>query len=138
MEDPPSREDLMIGNCIRDAIDRAEARRKTDPDRQGEHRISVPWLADRLGLTPKAIYKWINGQTHVTVDNMIKVAKLLGISTIDLIPEELQILDPQVCRAIAILGFLPEGEWRRSLVDQMEAGAQIVGRALGQPPPKKP
>ena len=59
--------------------------------------ISVKQLQDVLGFnTPQAIYKWINGVSMPTVDNLVILAAVLGV-TID----EIIVVDEQGTKASA-------------------------------------
>ena len=59
--------------------------------------ISVKQLQDVLGFnTPQAIYKWFNGVTMPTIDNLVILAAVLGV-TID----EIIVVDEQGAKASA-------------------------------------
>ena len=59
--------------------------------------ISVKQLQDVLGFnTPQAIYKWINGVSMPTIDNLVILAAVLGV-TID----EIIVVDEQGAKASA-------------------------------------
>lgn len=59
--------------------------------------ISVKQLQDVLGFnTPQAIYKWISGVSMPTIDNLVILAAVLGV-TID----EIIVLDEQGTKASA-------------------------------------
>ena len=48
--------------------------------------LTVKNLQDILGFnTPQAIYKWFNGTTMPTIDNLVILAAVLGVATDDLI-----------------------------------------------------
>ena len=53
--------------------------------------ISVKQLQDVLGFnTPQAIYKWINGVSMPTVDNLVILAAVLGVTIDEIIVVEEQ------------------------------------------------
>ena len=59
--------------------------------------ISVKQLQDVLGFnTPQAIYKWISGVSMPTIDNLVILAAVLGV-TID----EIIVVDEQGTKASA-------------------------------------
>ena len=59
--------------------------------------ISVKQLQDVLGFnTPQAIYKWFNGVSMPTIDNLVILAAVLGV-TID----EIIVVDEQGVKASA-------------------------------------
>ena len=59
--------------------------------------ISVKQLQDVLGFnTPQAIYKWISGVSMSTIDNLVILAAVLGV-TID----EIIVVDEQGTKASA-------------------------------------
>ncbi len=48
--------------------------------------LTVKDLQDILGFnTPQAIYKWFNGMTMPTIDNLVILAAVLGVAIDDLI-----------------------------------------------------
>jgi transcriptional regulator with XRE-family HTH domain len=38
-------------------------------------------LAKKLGISHQAVYKWFGGKCQPSVKNLIKISKVLGIST---------------------------------------------------------
>ncbi len=51
-----------------------------------EKGISCGDLSEVLGLTgPQAVYKWIEGKSKPTLDNIIKIAYLLNVDVKDIV-----------------------------------------------------
>ena len=50
-----------------------------------ENNISQEDLAEKLGVTRQSISLWENNQTQPSIDNIIAIAKVFGLSTDDLL-----------------------------------------------------
>ena len=46
---------------------------------------SAPKIAEALGLSTYAVYKWIYGECLPTIDNLVGLAHLLGVEMTDIL-----------------------------------------------------
>lgn len=78
----PEQEDKMI---TLPAIDMVATRRNIQVMRQ-QAGLSVKDLQDFFGFaTPQAIYKWQHGAAMPTIDNLVALAMIFGVSMDDII-----------------------------------------------------
>ena len=47
--------------------------------------MSAPKIAEMMGLTTNAVYKWIYGECLPTIDNLVGLAHLLGVEMADIL-----------------------------------------------------
>lgn len=50
--------------------------------------ISTAYIADELGISIQAIYHWFYGISLPTIDNLVIVARLLGVTVDDILVVE--------------------------------------------------
>ena len=49
------------------------------------HFVDVKNLANSLGVSNQAVYKWINGQSLPSLENMFQISRILQVSIDDII-----------------------------------------------------
>ena len=52
-----------------------------------QHRFTQEQLAESLGVTPGAVYKWETGVSDPSTSNLLALAKLYGVSAEELLRE---------------------------------------------------
>lgn len=50
-----------------------------------QKQVDVKLLANSLGVSNQAVYKWLNGKALPSLDNIFQISKLLGTSVDELI-----------------------------------------------------
>ena len=51
-----------------------------------EKNIRVKDVADQLGVTPQAVYKWMNGDAFPDYEKLVGLTDVLGVSLEDIFP----------------------------------------------------
>ena len=49
------------------------------------HGMTTTQMADRIGVTPVAVFKWKTGRNMPTIDNFIAMAGIFGVKVDDII-----------------------------------------------------
>ena len=49
------------------------------------HGMTMAQMADRIGVTPVAVFKWKTGRNMPTIDNFIAMAWIFGVKVDDII-----------------------------------------------------
>lgn len=53
-----------------------------------EQKRTGKWLAEQLGKDPSTVSKWCSNVTQPTLDTLVNIAKVLGVSIKDLINDK--------------------------------------------------
>ena len=53
-----------------------------------EQKRTGKWLAEQLGKDPSTVSKWCSSVTQPTLDTLVNIAKVLGVSIKDLINDK--------------------------------------------------
>ncbi|SEP72519.1 Helix-turn-helix [Lachnospiraceae bacterium NE2001] len=51
-----------------------------------ENGCSVKDIADKLLVSPQAVYKWMNGESIPQLDKIVNLSDILNVSILDIIP----------------------------------------------------
>ena len=63
-----------------------------------ESNVDVKTLANTIGVSNQSVYKWVNGKSLPTLENMYQISKILGVTIDDIIvgSDSIQYVTPEI------------------------------------------